>query len=129
MYDCFSHSRLLFSSHLQVKVDGMWKEMPGDFPKLVTRGNKQMFQFSLPKFNGSVHYDPVIEMGDDSSVTSSTTSKPSTTKKPSTTPSKPSTMKKLYTTPSKAWKTQTHFSMLFISLVVLLAKFVVLEQF
>ena len=82
----------------------MWKAMSGDFPKLVTRGNKQMLQFSFPKFNGSVHYDPVIEMSDD---LSSTTSKP------------PST------TPSKAWKTTTHFSIMLISLVVLLAEFVV----
>ena len=52
-----------------VKLDGNWTTMPDGYPKLVTKGGKQIYTFRFPRFKSAAFYDPVI--GFDSSVEAS----------------------------------------------------------
>jgi hypothetical protein len=58
-----------------VMVDGNWTNMPEGYPKLVTKGDKQMYTFRFPKFNDYAFYDPIVSFDpnayDDASLASS----------------------------------------------------------
>ena len=75
------HSRkLIVLVSSKVNVDGVWKEMSSDYPKVETQGVKNLFIFRFPKFSSSVSYDPAIDMSSASSnqsVANNTTPKPS----------------------------------------------------
>jgi hypothetical protein len=43
-----------------VKLDGVWQSMPEGYPKMVTKGSKQVYTFRFPKFTKTGFYDPVL---------------------------------------------------------------------
>jgi len=43
-----------------VQLDGVWQSMPTGYPKLVTKGSKQVYTFRFPKFTKTAFYDPVL---------------------------------------------------------------------
>ena len=62
------HSRkLIVLVSSKVNVDGVWKEMSSDYPKVETQDGKNLFIFRFPKFSSSVSYDPAIDMSSASS--------------------------------------------------------------
>ena len=44
-----------------VQIDGIWTEMPAGYPRVDTKGGKQVFVFRLPKSTASIFYDPLIQ--------------------------------------------------------------------
>lgn len=46
----------------ELRKDGVWEQMAGDYPKTVTTGPKTLFIFRFPKFSGNVMYDPTLEL-------------------------------------------------------------------
>lgn len=46
----------------KVTVDGNVTEMPAGFPRIETKGGKQVFTFRFPKFNNYALYDPLLRM-------------------------------------------------------------------
>mmetsp|Transcript_42436 Transcript_42436/g.51715 ORF Transcript_42436/g.51715 Transcript_42436/m.51715 type:complete len:366 (+) Transcript_42436:100-1197(+) len=58
-----------------VMVDGNWTNMPEGYPKLVMKGDKQMYTFRFPRFNDHAFYDPIVKFDpnayDDASLASS----------------------------------------------------------
>ena len=46
----------------RVTVDGVERDMPNDYPKVVTKGSKQLYVFRFPTFETSATYDPLLQM-------------------------------------------------------------------
>ena len=46
----------------RVTVDGVERDMPSDYPKVVTKGSKQLYVFRFPTFQTSATYDPLLQM-------------------------------------------------------------------
>lgn len=44
----------------QVNIDGLWRSMPSGYPRVVMRGQRQLFVFRFPRFSSSAIYDPVV---------------------------------------------------------------------
>lgn len=51
-----------------VEIDGTETTMPDGYPKIVTRGGKQMFVFRFPKFTSSAVYDPLVSSPEEETV-------------------------------------------------------------
>jgi len=52
----------------KVTIDGMETEMPGDYPKVEMKGQKQVFKFRFPKFSQNATYDPILTMSSSDSI-------------------------------------------------------------
>ena len=47
-----------------MKVDGVFTDMPGDYPKFEVQGDKKnFFLFRIPKFNNTILIDPTVTTG------------------------------------------------------------------
>lgn len=46
----------------RVVVDGDEIDMPDSYPKIVEKGNKQLFVFRFPKFAEKLTYDPILQI-------------------------------------------------------------------
>ena len=66
---CLNYSEFCISHFKQVNVDGSWKEMVSDYPKL---GQQNIFAFRFPKFDQYVLYDPTVELSSSVQPTNST---------------------------------------------------------
>lgn len=50
----------------RVVIDGVETNMANNYPKLITRGSKQLYVFRFPKFNTKAVYDPLLQLSDSS---------------------------------------------------------------
>ena len=71
---------MLISTHFfQYKDNDDWKNMTSGYPKLVTVGSKKSFVFRFEKFNGTVFYDPIVDvtsLGTSAGTSTGTTTTP-----------------------------------------------------